>query len=44
MTAAARAIWSWLALAAIVLALAFALPALAHLLVELPRLGWESVS
>jgi hypothetical protein len=43
MTAVVRGILSWLILVAVILALAFAVPALVHLLIELPRIGWESV-
>lgn len=40
----AKGLWSLLILIVLVLALAFAIPALIHLLIELPRLGWEVVS
>jgi hypothetical protein len=40
----AKGLWSLLILIALVLVLAFTIPALVHLLIELPRLGWEVVS
>jgi hypothetical protein len=44
MSATAKGLWSLLALIALVLGLAFALPLLIHLLILLPQLGWEMVS